>query len=140
MAGRKADPKTRYKVHIHKDKKYRYAAVQDTYTDPKTGKNKYKIMHLGTRSEEDVFIPNADFRLMPAEERSKFVFPSKWDITAISRIYSCSYLRWMSSFITIEFSFSIMIYKFMIIYRIIRRTIKSIPYMIIYECSKIDIK
>ncbi len=86
MAGRKADPKTRYKVHIHKDKKYRYAAVQDTYTDPKTGKNKYRIMHLGTLSDEEVFIPNADFRLMPAEERSKFVFPSKWDITAISRM------------------------------------------------------
>lgn len=55
---RKVDPNTRYRVYIHTDRKYRYAAVQVKLTD-ESGKVRYKVHHLGTVDEGMVFKPNA---------------------------------------------------------------------------------
>lgn len=82
MAGRKADPKSPYKVFLHKDKKYRYAATQKKNSDAGTGtKARYIITHWGTVSEDLVFSPNATYRLTDVEERLKLIFPKDWDIS-----------------------------------------------------------
>ena len=68
MAGRKADPNTRYRVYIHTDKQYKYAAVQESSID-EDGQKKYKVVHLGKVDENNVFYPNFRFKLLPVSER-----------------------------------------------------------------------
>lgn len=80
---RKEDPNTRYKVYIHTDRKYRYAAVQVKWID-ESGKVRYKVHHLGTVDEGLVFKPNATFRLKTTDEIRKYIFPAAWDISSIS--------------------------------------------------------
>lgn len=83
---RKVDPTTRYRVRIHNDRNYIYASVQETTVSSKTGKKYPKTINLGTLDENYVFTPNATFRLMPLEERSKYIFPEGWDISSIESL------------------------------------------------------
>ena len=82
MAGRKADPMSPYKVFLHKDRKYRYAATQRRNEISSGKKSKYTITHWGTVSEDLVFSPNATYRLADAKERMKLIFPEDWDISS----------------------------------------------------------
>lgn len=80
--GRKADPLSTYRVFLHKDKQYRYAATQE-HVENTQGKNtRFKITHWGTVSDKLVFTPNAKYRLSDVEERLKLIFPDTWDISA----------------------------------------------------------
>ncbi|MBR2259221.1 MAG: hypothetical protein IJ899_18210 [Blautia sp.] len=83
MAGRKADPMSPYKVFLHKDRKYRYAATQRKNEISSGKRSKYTITHWGTVSEDLVFSPNATYRLADAKERMKLIFPVEWDISSI---------------------------------------------------------
>lgn len=83
---RKVDPMTRYRVRIHKDRNYTYASVQEPTVNPKTGKKYPKTINLGTLDENFVFIPNATFRLLPVEEKAKYIFPNGWDISKIESL------------------------------------------------------
>ena len=78
---RKTDPNTRYCVRIHKDRGYTYASVQETAISPKSGKKYPRTRNLGTLDANMVFMPNASFRMMPVEERTKYIFPEGWDIS-----------------------------------------------------------
>ena len=78
---RKTDPNTRYRVRIHKDRNYTYASVQETAISPKNGKKYPRTKNLGTLDANMVFTPNATFRMMPVEERNKYIFPDGWDIS-----------------------------------------------------------
>ena len=83
---RKADPTTRYRVRIHKDRGYVYASVQETTISDKTGKKYPKTVNLGTLDENFVFTPNATFRVMSVEEQNKYIFPDGWDISKIKSL------------------------------------------------------
>lgn len=83
MAGRKADPNTRYRVYTHKDRQYTYAAVQEPRDETQGGKGKYTTVHLGKVDENLRFIPNAKFRLIDPEEQKNYIFPENWDISSI---------------------------------------------------------
>ena len=83
MAGRKADPNSRYRVYLHVDKKYKYGAVQEPSTDI-NGRKKYKVVHLGKVDENNVFYPNFRFQLLPLSERKKYIFPDGWDISQVN--------------------------------------------------------
>ena len=86
MAGRKADPNTRYKVYIHKDKKYIYAAIQEPRKDPQTSKIKLTTVHLGKIDKNNTFIPNSTFRHISPDERKKYIFPQNLDLSNINLI------------------------------------------------------
>ena len=81
MAGRKSDPLSPYKVFLHKDKQYRYAATQSKINKASSKKTRYRITHWGTVSDDFVFTPNAKYRLTDVEERTKLIFPKEWDIS-----------------------------------------------------------
>ena len=84
MAGRKPDTNLKYKVVIHKQGKYRYAATQE-YIKNKKGKYIHKYHIWGTVDKNLVFSPNEKFRLISVTERNKMRFPSDWNI---EKIYS----------------------------------------------------
>lgn len=83
MAGRRADPDTRYRVYKHKDKQYTYAAVQEPKKTLQDGKCKNTTVHLGNLDENLKFIPNYRFRLLDPDEQKKYIFPDTWDISSI---------------------------------------------------------
>ena len=83
---RKIDPNTKYKIYIHTDKKYRYAAVQMPVYDERSGKIRNKIVHYGTVSEDLVFTPNAIYKLTPLSERLKLIFPKGWNLSKIEAV------------------------------------------------------
>ena len=83
MAGRKANPDTRYRVYAHNDKKYTYAAVQKPKILSENGKIKNTTVHIGKLDENLKFFPNARFRLLDSEEQSKYIFPDTWDISCL---------------------------------------------------------
>lgn len=85
MAGRKNDDNLMYKVYIHTQKKYKYAAVQISYIDNENGKRKYKIIHLGTLDSNLLFYPNLNFIRKPKEERRKYIFPKDWNLSMINK-------------------------------------------------------
>lgn len=78
---RKIAPNTRYRMRIHKDRNYTYASIQETTINPKSGRKYPRTKNLGTLDANMVFIPNATFRMMSVEERSKYIFPDGWDIS-----------------------------------------------------------
>ena len=87
MAGRKADPNTRYRVFIHTvADKYSYATVQQPYMPMGGTRLKYKPVHIGTIDKQSVFTPNTLFRLLPVSERLKFIFPDGIDISRASEL------------------------------------------------------
>ena len=83
---RPKDPSSSYKVHLHKDKKYRYAATQVYYKDEQTGKLKHKYTFWGTVTEDLVFIPGPNYKLASKEVRDRLIFPQEWNLDAIQPI------------------------------------------------------
>ena len=83
MPGRPQDPNTGYRVYIRFDKKYKYVAVQIPINDNNNKRLKYKIIQLGKIDDNLIFTPNVYFRLISPEEKRKFVFPKKWDLSKI---------------------------------------------------------
>ena len=83
---RKIDPLTRYRVRAHRDKSYVYASVQEPTISARTGKTYPKTVNLGTLDDNLAFTPNATFRVMPAEEQAKYIFPSEWDTSIIKNL------------------------------------------------------
>lgn len=77
---RTRDPEAPYRLKWHDDKGYRYAFVL-RYNE----QNKRRKVLLGTLSEDFVFEPNKEYRLMPIEERRKLIFPPTWDISSVTR-------------------------------------------------------
>lgn len=76
MQGRKSNPETQYKVFIHNDKKYRYAAVQMRVKASKDGSFKNKMIHIGKIDENFLFIPNDNFKLLE-ELKRKILYSQK---------------------------------------------------------------
>ena len=95
MAGRIADPNTKYKVYLHKvANKYTYATVQLTDRTKDSTRLKYKPFHLGKIDSNNVFIPNAEFRMLPVSERIKYIFPSDIDISRIEALNNHEYANY----------------------------------------------
>ena len=78
---RTRDPEAPYRVRWHDDKGYRYAYVL-RYNE----EDKRRKVLIGTLTENFVFKPNRDYRLMPVEERRKLIFPPDWDISSVKRL------------------------------------------------------
>ena len=85
MAGRPRKPETNYKVALRRTGKYRYAATQPAFIDPKTGKEKRRYIYWGEVTDDNRFIPNERYRLASREERDKLIFPENWDLSEIGR-------------------------------------------------------
>ena len=97
MAGRKADPNTRYRVFIQKvANKYVYASVQLPYLAEGSTRLKYKPFHLGTISSDMVFTPNAEYRLLPVSERLKYIFPEGIDVSKVEAMNNLEYAQYQS--------------------------------------------
>ncbi len=81
MAGRKADPNTRYRVYLHPNKKsnkntvetYFYAAVQEPRKDRKAGKAPNTTSHIGKVDKNLKFTPNPKFRLLSKEVQKIYI-------------------------------------------------------------------
>lgn len=84
MSGRKADPKSIYKMCAHTANHYQYAATVSTVY--KDGKRIRKYTHWGSLSRELVFTPNIRFATSPKKIRDQFVFPDGWDISAALKL------------------------------------------------------
>lgn len=85
MAGRPKNPKTNYKVALHKCGSYRYAATQPILPDPSTGKNSRRYIYWGNVTEDLRFIPNQRYLLSSKEIRDKLIFPSEWDMSEVQK-------------------------------------------------------
>lgn len=92
MAGRKADPNSRYRVFLQRVAgKYVYASVQQPYSTEGSSRLKYKPFHIGTISSDNIFTPNAEFRLLPVNERIKYIFPEGIDISKVNLMNDIKY-------------------------------------------------
>ena len=78
---RPVDPNAQYTIKPHTTKGYTYASTQPPYTDPKTGKKKYRYIHWGSVDENLKFIPGKPFILATSEERARLIFPEDWDMS-----------------------------------------------------------
>lgn len=74
-----------YKVSIHRNGAYRYAATHP-YTLDSEGHRKYTHCHWGTVDEELRFFPGKRFLLASLAERKKLIFPPEWDLSEIKKI------------------------------------------------------
>lgn len=71
-----------YKVSIHKNGGYMYAATHP-YTIDENGKRKYVYHHWGIVDESKTFIPGKRYVFASLEERAKLVFPDDWDMSEV---------------------------------------------------------
>ena len=69
-----------YKVSIHKNGGYMYAATHP-YTIDENGKRKYVYRHWGIVDENKKFIPGKRYVFASLEERAKLVFPDDWGMS-----------------------------------------------------------
>lgn len=69
----------------HKVGKYTYAA---TYSSPTDGTKRRMCHHWGRLDEDNCFVPNTDFLLLPPEERKKYTFPDDWQLAALKQLPS----------------------------------------------------
>ena len=83
---RPIDPNAQYRVKPHINNGYIYASTQPSYTDPDTGKKKYRYIHWGSVGENLKFIPGSRFFLAPPEERSLLIFPDEWDMSEAEKL------------------------------------------------------
>ena len=81
--GRPANADTAYKIIVHANGKYRYAATKQ-YTLGADGKKTYSYKHWGTVDDKKVFHPGQNFFLAPPAERRRLIFPSGWDLSGAS--------------------------------------------------------
>lgn len=90
IMARTIDPKTSYKVKIHKNGKYLYASTQPIVVDPErtSGRNKHKRIHWGTVDENKKFHPNQTYLMTSPAERSKLIFPSDLDMSEVESLKS----------------------------------------------------
>ena len=90
--GRNKDPLTQYRVFIQKDKKYQYASVTIPISNPQEGKKRTTTKHLG-KIENNVFYPNAEFRLLDVKERLKYIFPQNIDLSLFDQMNDISFIH-----------------------------------------------
>ena len=76
-----------YKVSIHKNGGYMYAATH-TFTMTDAGKRKYKHVHWGTVTEGNKFLPGKQYLYATTEERGRLIFPKGWDLSEIDKLAS----------------------------------------------------
>lgn len=79
--GRVKDPNTKYRMKLFVSNNHRYAVT----SDPGYNQDRKWVSNIttwGNLSETCVFSPNVRFVLLPQEEKSKFIFPPEWDISA----------------------------------------------------------
>ena len=81
MAGRKCDPNSVYRIVLHINNGYRYAATVTTEYTAENKRNR-KYTQWGTVSGDNVFTPNLRYQMTPVIEREKLIFPADWDISA----------------------------------------------------------
>jgi len=79
---------TTYKMTLHKNRGYLYAATRPRVITEPGRKNGNKSIHWGTVTKDLKFMPNAKFIYLPLEERSKFVFPEDWDLSELNKLSS----------------------------------------------------
>ena len=78
---RKKNPDIEYKICIHNNRGYTYAASIENTISEKTKKKYKRYIHWGVVDRELVFYPNLLFLSLPKETRNKFIFPSGWSIS-----------------------------------------------------------
>jgi len=83
---RPEDPNSKYRVSLHISRGYRYASTQPYTIDPITNKKNYRHIHWGTIDESLKFTPGKKYIYASLEERSKLIFPTDWDISAITKL------------------------------------------------------
>ena len=84
MSGRKADPKSPYRMREHLTNHYLYAAT--VHTEHKDGKRIRRYTHWGTLTSQKVFAPNLKFIMLSRSERNAFIFPTDWDVSSIKKL------------------------------------------------------
>ena len=78
---RTTNPDSIYRVSIHRNGGYTYAATHP-FTIDASGRRKYSILHWGTVTEDLRFIPGKRWMEAPEEVRKRLVFPEGWDLSA----------------------------------------------------------
>jgi hypothetical protein len=78
--GRKKDPNSRYRMKRFLSNGHLYAITTDPVINGK-GIRVPNATVWGSLSDGLVFLPNLRFRLLPASEKGKFIFPPEWDIS-----------------------------------------------------------
>ena len=74
-----------YKVSIHKNGGYMYAATHP-YTVDENGNRKYVYCHWGVVDENKKFIPGKRYIFASLEERERLIFPDDWDMSEAKRL------------------------------------------------------
>ncbi len=83
--GRPANADTPYKIIVHKNGGYEYAATKITKTG-KDGKTEYEYKHWGRLLEGKKFHPNSTYLYEPTANRDKLKFPADWDLSEVERL------------------------------------------------------
>ena len=60
---RPVDPDSGFRVKIHDNGGHRYASTQPAFTDPVTGRKKYRRLHWGVVDENNKFHPDKNYLL-----------------------------------------------------------------------------
>ncbi len=74
-----------YKVSIHKNGWYMYAATH-SYTIDENGNRKDVHYHWGVVDEKKKFIPGKHYVFANLEERERLIFPDDWDMSEAKRL------------------------------------------------------
>lgn len=82
---RKPNPLLPYILGPHRSGGYVYATVREPFKGS-SGKTEYKHVVWGNLVDSNVFIPNKEFILLPAEERDKYIFPEDWNLDEYAKI------------------------------------------------------
>ena len=83
---RPVDPDSGFRVKIHDNGGHRYASTQPAFTDPVTGRKKYRRLHWGVVDENNKFHPDKNYLLASPEERAKLIFPEDWDLSEVASL------------------------------------------------------
>jgi hypothetical protein len=86
LVARPVNPNAQYTVKPHNNNGYVYASTQPSFTDPDTGKKKYRYVHWGSIDENLKFTPGSQFFLATPEERARLIFPKGWDISEAEKL------------------------------------------------------
>lgn len=84
---RPTNPNTPYKITLHVNNGYRYAATRPLVKKD-DGSHHNKSIHWGTVTDELKFIPGREFLYASLEERGKLIFPEGWDLSEIDKLQS----------------------------------------------------
>lgn len=78
---RTAKPDSIYRVSLHRNGVYRYAATHP-FTVDADGRRRYRIIHWGTVTEDLKFIPGKRYLEASPEKRGRLIFPEGWDLSS----------------------------------------------------------